>query len=155
MQPPCNRRAGRRRKAKQSTKLDLCPNFPVADQRASLLVGMTGTSHFPCPWQGGGYGQYSQEALAATALQGPTTTTTPAADTQDTRCPPTPPSTPRPTPTPGAELVRHPGTHFPHGHRPALRLAPGRCFAHRRTTHPRQRPAHPGTARSRRLLQLP
>ena len=40
-------------------KLDLCPNSPAADQRASLLVGMTGTSHFPYPCQGGGYGQYS------------------------------------------------------------------------------------------------
>ena len=41
------------------SQLDLCPNSPAADQRASLLVGMTGTSHFPYPCQGGGYGQYS------------------------------------------------------------------------------------------------
>jgi hypothetical protein len=136
-------------------KLDLCPNSPVADQRASLLVGITGTSHFPCPWQGGGYGQYSQEALAATALQGPTTTTTQAADTQDARCPATTPSAPRPTPTPGTHLVRYPGTRLHHRHRPPLRLALARRSAHRRTTHRRQPPAHPGTTRSRRLLQLP
>src|SRR6516165_435702 len=106
MQPPCNRRAGRRRKAKQSTKLDLCPNFPVADQRASLLVGMTGTSHFPCPCQGGGYGQYSQEAVQATTFQAATTPTTPKADTQDTHRPPATPATPQPAPSTGTPFVR-------------------------------------------------